>query len=238
MDRKKVTQFVGRLKAQALLCDYNVECNCGLRVSYADQMVSQRLLSGAANPEHQSKVLGEADELKTLKQKVDKMISLEATDEATTKIRAPLASRSGPIKSSKYRREQKNKLIGPQRKVEEGADADKPSATRPRRPEERKRQCRGCGRNTHPNGKSMARSDCPAWGKTCNSCKRPNHFDKVCERRESRSSYAGGMTSGSEEDFFTDSDDDYWSDTDCKETMASASRSSDFRPRHPPEHFV
>ena len=238
-ESEKVTQFVGRLKAQALLCDYNVVCNCGCktRVSYADEMVSQRLLSGAANPEHQSKVLGEANELETLKQKVDKMISLEATDEATTKIRTPLASRSGPIKSSRYRRDQKQKLMSSQRKTEEEADVGRPSLmTKSRRPENRRRRCRGCGRTTHAEGKSMARSDCPAWGKTCNACKRPNHFDKVCERRASRSSYAGGLTSGSEEDFFSDSGDDYWSETDCEEaTMAYASRSSGFRPRHPPE---
>ena len=201
-DSEKVTKFVGRLKAQAVLCDYNAKCECGKRVSYADEMVSQRLLAGAMNPEHQSKVIGEANELVTLKDKVDKMISLETTDEASSKIRAPLTSHSNPIKTSQYRRNQKQKLVAEVKKPTGGDDSDRIPAARGRsqRPNGRQRRCRGCGRSNHPNGKSMARSECPAWGSICRSCKRANHFEKVCERR-SKSSFAGGDTSGSEEDF-------------------------------------
>jgi len=88
-DSEPATKFVGRLKAQAALCNFTVECRCGTSVSYDEEMVSQRLTSGIQNPEHQRKVLGEADKLDTLKKKVDKLINLETTDDATDKIRAP-----------------------------------------------------------------------------------------------------------------------------------------------------
>ena len=103
-ESEKVAKFVGRLKAQAILCDFNVKCKCGDRVSYAEEMVAQRLTSGAANPEHMTKVLGEAEELTTLKEKVDKMISLETTDEAANKIRSPQPSHANPMKTSMYKR--------------------------------------------------------------------------------------------------------------------------------------
>ena len=36
----------------------------------------------------------------------------------------------------------------------------------------------------------MARKDCPAFGKKCESCGMENHFTRVCERR-SRSGHIG-----------------------------------------------
>ena len=40
--------------------------------------------------------------------------------------------------------------------------------------------CSGCGSLSHT---SKERSQkCPAWGKTCNNCKLPNHFIKVCRK--------------------------------------------------------
>jgi len=239
-DSEKVTKFVGRLKAQAILCDYNVDCQCGRRVSYAEEMVAQRLVSGVTNPEHQSKVLGEAEELNTLKKKVDKMISLETTDEASSKMRLPFTSRSNPIKSSQYKRDQRQKLTGNDRKIKpQGEDNERMKRGRSRfqRSNTRKR-CRGCGRSSHPNGKTMARKDCPAWGQKCNACQKENHFEKVCEKR-SRASFAGGDTSGSEEDYFTETEDECFSDyTDDGEaySYADCSKSADFRLRHPPGH--
>ena len=236
-DSEKVTKFVGRLKAQAILCDFNVSCACGKRVSYAEEMVSQRLTTGVINPEHQSKVLCEAEQLNTLKLKVDKLISLETTDEASSKIRTPLSSRSNPIKTSQYKRDQKQKLVQPV--VGEDTEMMSRGRTRFRRPpSDRRRRCRGCGRSDHPNNKSMARHDCPAWGQKCKTCGKENHFEKVCERR-SRASFAGD-TSGSEEDFFTEDEDEGLSDfTDNEVSAASATydyaaRSQDFCLCHPP----
>ena len=39
-------------------------------------------------------------------------------------------------------------------------------------------QCRYCGRRSH-----KARTDCPAYGTTCQSCGKQHHFAEVCEAR-------------------------------------------------------
>ena len=42
-------------------------------------------------------------------------------------------------------------------------------------------KCPGCGKASHP-GKTNARTDCPAWGKRCNSCNKTDHFASVCRK--------------------------------------------------------
>ena len=44
------------------------------------------------------------------------------------------------------------------------------------------KRCKFCSRNHR-----MIKSECPAWGKTCNSCHKPNHFAgaEVCESGKS-----------------------------------------------------
>lgn len=235
---EKVTKFVGRLKAKSILCDFNVKCECGKRVSYAEEMVAQRLTTGVTNPEHQSKVLGEAEELDTLKKKVDRLISLETTDEASNKMRIPFSSRSTPITASQYKRDQKQKVVGQNRKLvgEDSAEKMRRGRSKFRRPNDRRRRCRGCGRSSHPHGKTMARKDCPAWGQKCNTCEGENHFSKVCERR-SRASFAGDDTSGSEEDYFTETEDECFSDcADAEECSHDyAVTSQDFCRCHHPD---
>ena len=252
-ESEKVSKFVGRLNAQAILCDFNVECSCRERVSYAEEMVAQRLTSGAANPEHMTKVLGEAEDLKTLKQKVDRMISLETTEEAASKIRSTQPSHANPMKSSMYKRGQKQKLVDtssdkknnldeestdrvPRRDYRRSGDSRRPNNFR-RSSDIQTRRCRGCGRSSHPNGKSMSRVDCPAWGQKCRGCNVTGHFEKVCARR-SRASFAGGDGSASGEDFLTDceTEDEYWSEIEAEDTTCnSAARSADFRRDQPPE---
>ena len=190
-ESEKVAKFVGRLKAQAILCDFNVKCTCNERVSYAEEMVAQRLTSGAANPEHMTKVLGEAEELTTLKEKVNKMISLETTEEAANKIRSSQPSHANPMKTLLYKRDQKQKLVGADKKNLDEELTDRiPRRPSFRRSSElrrsgvlRKRRCRGCGRSSHPHGKSMSRTDCPAWGQKCNVCNKTGHFASVCKGR-------------------------------------------------------
>jgi hypothetical protein len=153
------------------------------KVSYADDMVSQRLVAGLINPEHQSRVLGEAKDLPSLKSKIDRLVGLETTDDATMKIRTPMPTKvmaatspscAGAMKMSQYKRSQKERgrkrSLSPQSKVF-------------------KRRCRGCGRTFHPSGNSLNRNECPAFGKTCDACGMENHFKKVCGKRLSQAGF-------------------------------------------------
>ena len=93
---ESITHYVARLKAQAALCEFNVDCSCALKVSFAEDMVSQQMVAGLSISEHQAKILSEATTLTTLQSKVVRLQSLEATAESATKLHTP----SGPISSS------------------------------------------------------------------------------------------------------------------------------------------
>ena len=103
-----VTKFVARLKAQALLCDFNIHVSAGntkVAHSYAEDMISQRLTSGVINPEHREKLLSEAPNMKSLKEKVDKLMSLEATEQVSSKFQMSSPTISAPGRSpSQFKR--------------------------------------------------------------------------------------------------------------------------------------
>ena len=43
--------------------------------------------------------------------------------------------------------------------------------------------CSGCGSDTHRIvGTPPRHSHCPAWGRLCDTCKKPNHFAPVCRK--------------------------------------------------------
>ena len=159
-----ITHFVARLNAKASLCDFNVHCTCTAKVPFAEEMVSQQLVAGIRNQDHQAKVLGEAATLTNLSQKVDRLISLETADDATSTMHGiPDRVAAAAAKSSGYK--QQNKW--------------KPRQTGKVQPV---KPCRGCGKTSHPAGKAMTRRDCPAFGKTCDSCGIVGHYRSVCEK--------------------------------------------------------
>ena len=184
LEGETAARFVGRLKVQASLCEFSVRCKCGCEsdVSYAEHMVSQRLVGGLYNQEHQSKVLGEAIQLDTLNKKIERIVSLETTDEAADKIRQPSAIAA--MRSSQYK---KGKRVGFVLKSKEPQTSrkfkDRPLFKR------RAPRCRGCGKSSHGPEKQMLRTDCPAYDKKCSNCGKENHFAEVCEQRKRYRAY-------------------------------------------------
>ena len=170
---ESITQFVARLKSQVTLCQFTIVCpshNPPTSISYAEEMVTQQLIAGLRNQDHQSRVLAESSMLITLREKVDRLQCLEATAESTSQMRMvpapPLAgiTTASIARQSQYRHNKKN---------------FQQLHTKPP-----PRKCRGCGRSSHP-GKSMARKDCPAFNKACGSCGIMGHFRAVCEKNKS-----------------------------------------------------
>lgn len=238
-DSEPITKYAGRLKSQAILCDYKVKCPCGCNtnVSYANEMISQQLITGLVNPEHQSRVMSEAQDLPDLKSKVERLISLETTDEATSNIRST-TSRSSAARFSKYKQAQRAKFV-PKDQGRGRPLTGRRDMSPGRRDMSPRRKCRGCGRSSHPDGKGLTREECPAFGQACNTCGLKNHFSKVCRRR-SRSSFAGTddeyTASGSDtevsecnysgrEDEATDFEEE------CTVSRHLAARAQDFRHR-------
>lgn len=233
-----VAQFVGRLKGEAALCRFSVKCTCDRDVSYADEMISQRLVSGLVNTEHQSKLLSEAKELDTLLKKVDRIMSLETTDDATTQIR--VQSRISVAKSQ-YKKLHKTRPSGGFPSKPSGGFKPKPSGGFPSRGksfDSRKKpamRCRGCGKHDHGPKKTMNRSDCSALGHTCKSCGKQNHFESVCEARKSHVSFARNLDDSTDESSYEDEADyEYTEDSDSEddhqdETTTNAASHLDFR---------
>ena len=234
-----VTRYVGRLKAQAALCKFSVKCECQKSVSYAEAMISQKLVAGLANSDHQSKVLSEAQELTDLKKKIERLVSLETTDDATSEIRtqaSPVkaaAARFSQYKKGKQCQSPEKRYQSPEKRYQ-SPEAKRKSPTPPKREDQRRRKlrCRGCGNSSHGEKKSMNREECPAFGKECLVCHKKNHFAKVCDKRESRSNYvrmAGDTTASETSDAGSCSESEYMTTYEEPFTRHFAVNSSDFR---------
>ena len=182
MDGEPVTKYVARLRSQAGLCDYVVDCRCGTHVSYADEMIAQKLITGLVNPDHQSRILSESNDCKTLDEKITRLISLETTDDAMLKVRS--TTRVNAARSSQYKRDQKSSGRSPSPMQKRGRSRERNFQS-----DSKKRRCRGCGRYNH-SGKPLKRQECPAYNEECRGCGEKGHFEKVCEKRSSRASYA------------------------------------------------
>ena len=169
-DGENITHYVARLKSQASLCSFTIKCGCEESVSYAEEMVSQQLVAGLRNHDHQAKILSEATVLTSLKLKVDRPQSLEATDESAIKLHSPIGQTSASAAKSSYK--QSGAKDG--KKVQ---DANKKKSEKP---------CNTCGRTDHY-GRSMSFKDCPASKKKCNNCGKEGHFTVVCRSKTSKS---------------------------------------------------
>ena len=201
VDGESVNKFVARLKAQATLCDFKVRCNnpdCGRDVSYSEEMVSHQMVSGLSNAQHQSKILAEAATISTFQEKFDKLISLETTDNSTPQLNiTPAAMMPTVAGVGRSPSEYKRRLNASRDVTKRGGKYDNDKETSNRR-------CKGCGNASHL-GKTMARKDCPAFGKKCNGCGIENHFRKVCRTTKSKNAGARGDETSGEDDF----DDEY-----------------------------
>ena len=178
MDGETITQFIARLRSHAILCQFKIACEDHDEpnfVSFAEEMITQQLVSGLRNQQHQSRILSEAASLPTLNEKIQRLQCLESTEQSTDLMRASpqVTSTNAPIRSN-YRRNQRNNNRGTQQE------------------EKTIQPCRGCGRTSHE-GKTMARKDCPAFNKNCGNCGIKGHFRAVCMKGNSCKSQANAV---------------------------------------------
>jgi len=218
-DGEPVSQFVGRLKGEATLCHFTVKCQCSKDISYAEEMVSQRLTAGLTNTEHQSKILSEAKDLDTLTKKVHRIMTLETTDDATNKLQnSSSLSSTANVARSQYKKQQRSNLI-PQGNVPPHKKGGFSGRKTPRR-------CRGCGRSDHGPKRSLNRTDCEAFGHKCKQCGKDNHFESVCEMRKSHANFARARNDMSDGEAYESGDADYeWSYQTLRKKMPTTCQS-------------
>ena len=168
-DGEGATMFAGRLKAQAFLCKYEIPCKCcnpAVMQNYAEEEVAQRLVAGLRNPEHQRKLLAEAETLTTLQEKINRLQILEMTEKSASTLHAPPTLPSeGAAAKSQYK-SSKPKV---QSSVESAAPAN----------------CKWCGKSEHPGGKSLDPANCTARNKNCLNCGIKGHLASVCLKSKS-----------------------------------------------------
>ena len=167
-DSESITHFISRLKSQAMLCNFSRRCDCeneNCEISYSENMIMSQVIAGLLSSSHRTKILSEMASIKTLTQMTDRLLTLEATVQATEHFKPSPIPQSdvGAIKSE-YQRNKSNDL------------KQKSLAGQRTNQQEGNRKCRGCGYNRHPKG----RDQCPAQGKKCNNCGKFNHFANVC----------------------------------------------------------
>ena len=190
-DGEPINKFVARLKAQASHCEFQIECSsadCSHKTnSFADRMVAHQLVNGLQDRESQSKLLAEADTLNTLELKINKLLVLESVAQSTPYLGTPPASTAkvAAQRSSAYK---KNKQAS-SRSQQQSTSASHPQEC-PQKPFDSRRFCQGCGQTRHQGKPILKRVECPAWGKICNHCKGPNHFEAACRSKPARTAAA------------------------------------------------
>ena len=160
-DKETIQTFVVRLRSSASDCAF--ECpNCEHDLSTVN--IKDQLIRGLNNTTLQAEILAKADQLKTL----DDVIKYAEASETALRDQSSLANNANS--DHVYGLSHRKKQGGNYRR--NNNDHSKKSSSR---------LCKGCGTSNH--GPNRA-ADCPAWGKDCFDCGKPNHFASVCEGKD------------------------------------------------------
>ena len=185
-------KFASRLRGVAKTCDYVEQCgNCGHQVDYSESRVSDQLCLGLADPGIQQDLVEEIDKRLTVEQTlrfVEKKSSGKRTATAVKEPATPstdaLETDREEVVSSSYKRQQRPQNQATPKATPQATPQATPKSI-PRRPQATtpdKGICTFCGRQGHGTSSRTAirRVQCPAFGKTCQTCGRQNHYAKQC----------------------------------------------------------
>ena len=169
-----VSAFLSRLRGQAKVCEFNVECTCKKNISYTDPMITHQLIRGLENPATQEKVLAlaatEKKEDLTLS-KIAEFVEAQETGINSSKLLGGNASinRLSEFQKNKMR-DRSSTLPAKITEVENTDDGSK---------------CEYCGKLGHGRKADLVtrKNKCPAWGQKCSKCQKRGHFATVCKSR-------------------------------------------------------
>jgi hypothetical protein len=156
-----VQSFVADIRAIARECDFRVkvpqctECACQHErtVNYTDDMVRDQLIFGLADSDIQQEILARREI------SLEDAITIVAGKESGKWSQKDMSQECDSISAiSTYKQARRTAVSG-----------------------EMKR-CGYCGGHTDRNGRDDRERLCPAWGKNCTNCERPNHTAKVCRK--------------------------------------------------------
>ncbi|XP_046864810.1 uncharacterized protein LOC124459404 [Xenia sp. Carnegie-2017] len=159
-----IRSFGARLRGQASVCKFTINCpNCATEINYTDNILRDALTVGIADSDIQLDLLSDKNQNMTLE---EAFLFIEAKEAGRRSATHLLNSQSIDATRSQYRR-------GKQDNMTQGVQTNK---TGP---------CSYCGKHGHGRNAppNVRRQECPAYGKTCDSCGRPNHNASMCRSK-------------------------------------------------------
>ena len=190
-DGETITCYISRLKAKAMLCTFTQKCDGAAQctTNHSEDMIRSQLIAGLRNAAHQSKVLGEMQQLKTLDQLTERLLTLESTEQASSHLRphndasdgADVALIRSSYQSQRAGLHNRQDTPRPEMSRQSPSTPARPNSQPPStsaRPNNRSpvTSCAGCGQPAHRN----RRKQCPAHGLSCHNCGKLHHFSRVC----------------------------------------------------------
>ena len=169
-----VRSYEAQLKGQANICNYTVKhkCQCGIEsnVNYADEMVSNVLVSGLADIQIQRELLSDANQEMPLDQIVNLIEAKEVGNRSISHV-------TNTIKNYAVRSTYKsdvNKAIKHRYQASKGENTNAINKTW---------HCGWCGKQGHGNYRDQEtrRRSCPAFNHRCKNCDRMGHYESQCK---------------------------------------------------------
>lgn len=146
-DSETITHFISCLKSQAMICNFPRKCDCENRnceISYSENMIMSQVIAGLLSTSHRIKILSEMASIETLAEMTDRLLTLEATAQATEHFKpSPVIQSDVNAIKSDYQRNKRNDLR------QKAQNYNRPSQ------QNGDRKCKGCGHNLHPKGREQ-----------------------------------------------------------------------------------
>ena len=161
-----VRSFGARIRGQAGVCKFITTCqSCQAEVNYTEAILRDVLTRGIEDQEIQLDLLGNPNQNMTLEQ----VFQYVETKESGKRSASLLIESHNANSSSSYKR---NNQVSLRNKSNNETVSPEP--------------CSYCGKVGH--GKRaparVRKNECPAYGKDCKACDKPNHFESVCRSKK------------------------------------------------------
>ncbi|KAK3752546.1 hypothetical protein QZH41_003484, partial [Actinostola sp. cb2023] len=174
-----VRSFGARLRGQAGVCKFTTQClECNASVNYTEHILRDVLTRGLSDSEIQLDLLGDKNQDMTLEEVLQFVEAKESGKRSAGRL---LQTQGAEAARSQYRSTKQMELKN-------------------RRPDNHKPDpCHYCGKHGHGNNSPtrIRKSECPAYGKTCDHCGLANHFAAVCQAKSQPGKRPSNFTSPS-----------------------------------------
>ena len=167
-----IRAFGARIRGQASICKYVIPCpSCKTDVNYTEAILRDVLCRGINDQEIQLSILGDQNQDLKFEEVMRLVEAKESGKQSITKLIDPKHPEAHS--TSTYQQKSQN---------------TKAKATE---------TCSYCGQKGH--GKNapfhIRETECPAYGKKCNNCRKLHHLDTVCRKKQKKSKLESTDTS-------------------------------------------